>query len=61
MKLEDVKFGAKGHDRITGVKGVVSCRLEREDGTWSVSLEGMDTTGREYHAWTESTRLVLDP
>lgn len=60
IKIEDVKFGSKGRDRITGAKGVVSCKLEREDGTWSICLEGLDSSGREYHVWTESTRLELD-
>lgn len=60
LKLSDVSFGVLAHDRITGSRGIVTGKLERQSGNHSVSLEGVDSTGRSFTDWIDIDRLELD-
>lgn len=60
LKLADVSFGVLAHDRITGSRGTVTGKLERQSGNHSVSLEGVDSTGRSFTDWIDIDRLELD-
>ena len=60
MDLQDISFGVLAHDKITGVKGTVTGKLERQSGVNAVSIEGADSTGRAFQDWVELDRLELD-
>lgn len=60
MELKDISFGVLAHDKITGVKGTVTAKIERQSGVHSVCLEGADSTGRSFTEWTELDRIELD-
>ena len=59
LKLQDISFGAVAKDKITGVSGKVTAKVQRMSGVNSVCLEGIDTTGRAYEAWTDLDRLDI--
>lgn len=60
LKLTEVSFGVLAHDRITGSKGTVTGKIERQSGSHSVCLEGLDSTGRAFTDWIDIDRLELD-
>jgi hypothetical protein len=59
LKLEDVAFGVIARDRVTGAKGTVTTKCERDNGQHSVAVEGADSTGRAYIEWITLDRLEL--
>lgn len=60
MKLADISFGTIAHDKITGLKGTVTSKVERMSGEHSIGVEGIDTTGKPYQEWIELPRVELD-
>jgi hypothetical protein len=60
LKLTDVSFGLLAHDRITGSKGIVTGKIERQSGVHSVCVEGLDSTGRAFTDWIELDRVEMD-
>lgn len=60
MDLNEISLGVAAHDKITGVKGIVTAKLERLSGENSVCLEGADSTGRAFDEWIGVDRVELD-
>ncbi len=60
LKLSDVAFDAAAHDRITGVKGTVTAKCERDSGHNTVCIEGLTSTGSMLLEWISLERLELD-
>jgi len=60
LKLANVSFGVIAHDRVTGVKGTVTGKLERMSGMHAVALEGIDSGGRAFCEYIDLDRLELD-
>lgn len=50
-------LGKKFKDKLTGVVGVVTARIEYLDGSPRSLLEYVDAAGHAHEKWVEDTRL----
>ena len=57
MRFDQIEFGKKYRDRITGFAGVCTGKVEYQSEEQRILLEGVDSTGRPVEQWVCLSRV----